>query len=442
MLGALLTLTLLSFVLISLHVYTQLGETRRIGRTLVNAERQLDVVLQAQIDQETGLRGFVATGERFFLEPYSETSRRFDGQFRALSELTRQLGSSDVDATVADVRSLHRRWLQDVARPLLAEPRRTDAAQRLKLGKRLMDQVRADAGRINDLLQERLAVVQSDVQRSIDTTLASAVALIVVCGALGLVFVFTRVRLEERIARGRALVEGLQRTYLSGINAFEGARVGAAYSSATRHAGVGGDLFDVLRLDRGRALVTLADISGKGIDAAVNTALVKYSIRTLSFEGENPGKILGRFNEIFLTTIDDPSLFVAVFVGIIDTRAMQISYGSAGIAGAYLRRRGAVAQLEVTGPVVGLERSMTFATRTIALAADDLLVLATDGLSEARDRRREILGSEGAMELVRDAPSDPQRCADSLADAVRARTSRQLRDDLAVLAIAIDGRAA
>lgn len=442
MLGALLVLTLLSFVLISLRVYAQLDQTRHVGRTLVDAERQLSAVLQAQIDEETGLRGFVATGERFFLEPYAETSRRFDGQFRAFSALTRQLRSSNVDVAVADLRNLHQRWMQDVAHPLLANPHRADAAQRLKLGKTLMDRMRADAGRISDLLQQRLAVVQADIQRSIDTTLASAVALVVVCGALGLVFVFTRVRLEERIARGRALVEGLQRTYLSGINTFEGARVGAAYSSATRHAGVGGDLFDVLRLDRGRALVTLADISGKGIDAAVNTALVKYSIRTLAFEEQGPGKILGRFNDIFLMTIKDPSLFVAVFVGIIDTRAMRMSYGSAGIAGAYLRRRGAVAQLEVTGPVVGLERSMTFAARTIALASGDLLVLATDGLSEARDRRRELLGTEGAMELVRDAPSDPQRCADTLAEAVRARTSRQLRDDLAILAIAIDGPAA
>jgi serine phosphatase RsbU (regulator of sigma subunit) len=439
LLGVLLLLALVSFALISLNIYSQLDRTRQVGRDLVAAERQLSGVLQAQIDEETGIRGFVATRDRFFLEPYDEAARRFDGLLQTFDGLTRQLRDQDIDVASADVRVLHRRWELEVAHPLTANPGRADAARRLKLGKTLIDRVRADANRMNDFLQQRLAVVQVDVQHSIDTTLGSAIGLIVVFGSLGFIFVFARARLRTRIARGRVIVAALQRAYLSGIDTFEGARVGAAYKSATRYAGVGGDLFDVVRLDPGRALVMLADVSGKGVEAAVNTALVKYSIRTLAFDHEDPAAILKAFNEIFLRTIKDPSLFVAVFVGVIDTAAMRVAYGNAGIAGAFLRRADKVKQFELTGPVIGLDRSMTFETRMADLRTGDLLVFATDGLSEARNRRGELLGIEGAIELLRATPTEPQRCADALAEAVHRRTSRRLRDDLAVLAIAVDG---
>jgi serine phosphatase RsbU (regulator of sigma subunit) len=439
LLGVLLLAALVSFALISSRIYAQLDKTRQGGRTLVEAQRLINTVLQAQTDEETAVRGYSATRQRFFLAPYADASRRLVGELDGFDALIRTLAAPDIAAPSADIRAIHARWEHEVARPLVANPRRSDALRLQTLGKVLVDRIRLDVGRIDDALQQRLVGVQVAIQRSIDTTFAAAIASIVVFGSLGFAFVFSRARLQARIARGRAIVTALQRMYLSGIDAFEGARVGTAYSSATRYAGVGGDLFDVLRLGPGRALVTIADMSGKGVEAAVNTAFVKYSIRALAFEGEDPAAILTRFNTMFFRTIKDPNLFVAVFVGIVDTNALRLTYGCAGIAGVFLRRDGDVRQIDVTAPVVGLDESLTFEARTLELRRGDGLVLATDGLSEARNRRGDLLGAQGAIELIRQAPAEPQRCADALAAAVRARTSRRQRDDLAVLAIAVDG---
>ena len=102
------------------------------------------------------------------------------------------------------------------------------------------------------------------------------------------------------------------------VSTISGATFG--FDSPAAIVSVGGDLFDVRRLDENRGLVTIADISGKGIEAAVNTAFVKYSIRTLALSNADPAVILSAFNSAFLDTIKDPNLFVVAFVGILDAR--------------------------------------------------------------------------------------------------------------------------
>jgi sigma-B regulation protein RsbU (phosphoserine phosphatase) len=89
--------------------------------------------------------------------------------------------------------------------------------------------------------------------------------------------------------------------------------------------------------------------------------------------------------------------------------------------------------------VIGLDRTLGFENRSIALDSRDRLVLVTDGLTEARDRIGEMFGSSGVIDLIRSAPADPQACADALLRAARKRTRGTLSDDLAILVIAFDG---
>jgi len=217
--------------------------------------------------------------------------------------------------------------------------------------------------------------------------------------------------------------------------------MGRAYISADVDAAVGGDLYDVRRLDPSRGLVVVADISGKGLQAAVNTAFVKYSIRMLARTIDDPAEILAQFNRVFLDTVRDPNLFVVVFVGILDSQSRLLRYASAGHSGSYLRRAHEVSQLAVTGPIVGLDPEFGYESRTLSLDAGDLIVLATDGLSEARNGDGELLGDEGAMELLEATADEPQTCADELVAAVRLRSGGTLHDDLALLVLAIGAAA-
>ena len=83
---------------------------------------------------------------------------------------------------------------------------------------------------------------------------------------------------------------------------------------------VGGDVFDVYRLSDTLALVLIADVSGKGVDAAVLTAFIKFTIRGIALRRRDPGAILAEFNTAFAQTVENPYLFVSMFVGVLDTR--------------------------------------------------------------------------------------------------------------------------
>ena len=132
-------------------------------------------------------------------------------------------------------------------------------------------------------------------------------------------------------------------------------------------------------------------------------------------------------------------MFVVVFVGIIDLRWMQLTYASAGHSGAYLRRENSVRQLRVTGPVVGLERSSAYQSAVVELHPADLLVLATDGMNESRNAAGVLLDDEGAMRLIGQGPRDPQAHADYLVATVKSYSGGRVDDDLALLAIRVDG---
>jgi len=157
-------------------------------------------------------------------------------------------------------------------------------------------------------------------------------------------------------------------------------------------------------------------------------------IRAIALRHNEPSAILSEFNSAFSKAVGNPYLFVSMFVGLLDTSTFRLEYGSAGHDCAFLRRRGIVEQLSVTGPVLGVMEE-PFYSKTIDLEPGDTLVLATDGLTEVRDRDGNPLSGNGAMELIEHAGSHAQQLADELIVAARARAGRRLRDDLAILTI-------
>jgi serine phosphatase RsbU (regulator of sigma subunit) len=437
-----LALILLSAVAISIRIYTQLESAARLQRVLVAAQRQLDDIVNIQLDQETSLRGYLATGDTLFLDPYTRGKQSYEDALQTFDDTTHGLTLADMDASIAEMQKLHTSWTVEVARPLLAKPHAKDAITRETLGKVLVDQLRSDTTRIRELLEEQLNSAQAQLRQRIDQALIGGLTSLTVFGIISILFVSSRVQMQAVIDRERSIVETLERAFRTDLDVLPGSRIGTAYLSADLDAAVGGDLYDVRRLDASRGLVLVADVSGKGIKAAVNTAFVKYSVRTLARDHRDPGDILDNFNKMFLETVSDPNLFVVVFVGILDAQARSLAYASAGHSGAFLRRGSDVRALAVTGPVIGLDTSFTYTTNVVALEKGDLLLLATDGLTEARDTAGGFLDDAGAMELLATSSQDPQTCADEIVAAVRARSGGTVGDDLALLAIAIDGRPA
>ncbi|GAC1498271.1 MAG: hypothetical protein NVS2B8_19880 [Vulcanimicrobiaceae bacterium] len=438
MLGVLLAAILLLAVAFSLRVYTQLDRAQRVQRSLVYAQRELDAVLRVQLEESADLRGFLASGQTIFLEPDLRAGGRFEAAVGAVRARANDLGMTEMVAPLQELHVLHETWLAQVARPLMTHPKARDAPERQTVGKVLVDRESVAVERMHGVIQSQLTATDDLLTSRINEGLLSGLASAVLFGIVSIVFVLSSRAMIAAIDRERGIVETLQGAFRTDLDALPGARVGTAYLSADRDAAVGGDLYDVRELDATHGLLIVADISGKGVRAAVNTAFVKYSIRTLALSYADPARLLERFNEVFMQTVADPNLFVVAFVGIYDATQRMLTYASAGHSGAYVRRGTSVTALDVTGPIIGLDERFTFQSREFALVPGDVLLLATDGLTEARDRTGALLQDSGAMSWLEGASREPQQCADQLVRAVRERNGGVVRDDLALLVIAFD----
>jgi CHASE3 domain sensor protein len=424
---------------ISIRIYTQLDSAVVVERTLVEAQSDLDGIVQTQVYLQSQVRGYVATGDSEFVEAYDDATTTFDKNVAKFERTTTGLHVARLVSVIADMRDLHASWKSEVATPLMHDRHAADARTRATLGKLFVDEMLGDTYSVRALLQRRRDEAEGELKSRINEGLVGGIGSILVFGLVSIVFVTSRVQMQEVIDRERSIVETLGGAFRTDLDRLPGARVGTAYLSADRDAAVGGDLYDVRRIDDNRGLVLVADVSGKGIDAAVNTAFVKYSIRAIARRTDDPAAILAEFNLMFLETVSDPNLFVVGFVGIFDGPGGTFVYASAGHSGAYLRRGTDVRPLDVTGPIVGLDKSFGYENRTLALASGDRFLLATDGLTEARDRTGELLGDAGAMALFAGTDAaDPQQCADAMVARVRERGGGALSDDLALLVIAVD----
>src|SRR5579872_1436295 len=410
--------------------------------TLTHAQQMLDTLLREQLDEETALRGYLAAGQqRLYLQPYYDAGPRFDVALTTLQRSMQDEHLTEALPLLFDVQRNHELWERDIARPLITRPSSVDPIERQHRGKLLVDQIRLDCAQLSTLLETQSNAAADAVAKLLVRASTLTAALMLLFGTSAIVADIIRSHTQVALERERIVGDTLQRAFLSGWDVLPHLRIGTAYVSAARHAAVGGDLFDVHRIDDRRSLFVVADVSGKGLEAAVDTAFVKYSLRTLAEDIDDPAILLKKFNTAFLRAPRDDGAFISLFVGILDRLERSLRYASAGHAPAYLRRGDAVSQLEVTGPVIGLRTEDSFQSALLPLLADDTLILATDGLTEARDTAGIMLDDAGAIRIIREAPSDPQALADYVVAAITRLSGGRIADDLALLVVQLQPEA-
>ena len=156
---------------------------------------------------------------------------------------------------------------------------------------------------------------------------------------------------------------------------------------ALEEAEIGGDFYDFFALDSERYALVVADVSGKGLAAAQQIALLRNSLRTTLYEGYAPAHAATVLNSI-VTAHDLLVGFVTAFVAIYDTSQGTLVYCSCGHEPALIRRAGdTVEVLKTTGPPIGLVGDADYAEDTVTLKSGDSLMIYTDGLSEAGPNR-------------------------------------------------------
>ena len=402
---------------------------------IVQAQLGLEELLRLQIDEENSVRGYVLTRDPFYAEQYAGTAQAFDVKVASVASVLAEQKLSPAARTLEDYLSLQNNWRKKIAQPSLASPGK-DASEIDKESKVFSDYQNRTADFIRDALAQRNEMLGHSTQEQINRDTLARTFWLVLFGLLAMLFNGFRSRLVSELEEERTTTEILQRAFRSEHVPLPNCEVGSAYLSASSHVAVGGDVFDVYRLSEQLAMFFIADVSGKGVDAAVLTAFIKFTIRGIALRRRDPGAMLQEFNTAFAQTVENPYLFVSMFVGVLDTQTLQFRYASAGHDSAFIRHDGDVQQLAVTGPVLGVMEE-PFGTQVVNLGEGDTVVLVTDGLTEARNRAGEQLQTQGAIQFIAASNPQPQLLADELVSKVKTLGGNRTRDDLAVLAIRV-----
>lgn len=404
------------------------------------AQLMLERMLKLQLDEENYVRAYVITRDPSDLDSYRATSTRFEDERNTLAQVLQRENLADALGALEDYETAHRDWHTEVADRMLSHP--GAAVRELeKRGKTLIESQTDAAHFIEMRLDSRNREVLSATQEQIDNTLYQRMIWLVVFGLIAILLNGWRSRLTSALEDERLTTQTLQRAFRSEHVPLANCRIGSAYGAASSHLAVGGDVFDVHQLSDRLGLIVIADVSGKGVDAAVLTAFIKFTIRGIALRRRDPGFILQEFNRAFPRTVGNPYLFVSMFVGILDTWTLRLDYASAGHDIAFVRRAAGVEQLAVTGPVLGVMEE-PFEVKTLYLDDGDMVVLSTDGLTEARDNNGNFLETSGAMKWIAEEGNDPAQLATRLIERARARSNNTMRDDVAVLAIAVQRQSA
>ena len=164
-----------------------------------------------------------------------------------------------------------------------------------------------------------------------------------------------------------------------------------------------GDFYDVMPLPGGRLGIVIADVADKGVGAALYMALTRTLIRTYAVEHESkPELVLTAVNRRLLMDIHF-DMFVTVFYGILDLATGTLTYCNAGHNPPYLfsnRNGDAIHALHRTGIALGVIDDMTWMQQSVQLAAGDMLLLYTDGITEAQDLQGLFFGDRSWLETV------------------------------------------
>ncbi len=201
---------------------------------------------------------------------------------------------------------------------------------------------------------------------------------------------------------------------------------------------VGGDYYDFIDLGDGRLSVVIADISGKGLPAAMLMPAAQISLRTLALGGKAMDIILKEFNDV-LYQATDRARYATLFYATLDQIPGQIRYVNAGHVPGLLFR-GAnreVEKLETGGPPVGLLSGAAFTIGEAQFGAQDLLILYTDGLTDAENCKGESFGDGHLTECIRSLPDiTSEQIIDSIYNALaRFTCGPTLPDDLTIIVI-------
>jgi serine phosphatase RsbU (regulator of sigma subunit) len=205
---------------------------------------------------------------------------------------------------------------------------------------------------------------------------------------------------------------------------------------------VGGDFFDFFYVDSDRLCFLVGDVSDKGAASGLFMAAAKTLIKAHALRAESTAGIVARVNRE-LSVNNDSCMFVTLFLAILDLKTGEVVMTNAGHNHPYRvnREQGLEPISDRNGPALGVDETADYTESTIVLEPDDLVVVYSDGVTEAMNQERQLFGEANVEELlVRESVSTVGSVVCAIADAVTAfEDGTPQSDDLTVIAVKFHG---
>jgi serine phosphatase RsbU (regulator of sigma subunit) len=198
---------------------------------------------------------------------------------------------------------------------------------------------------------------------------------------------------------------------------------------------VGGDYYDFLSLGRNRLGFALADVSGKGIAAALMMANLQASLRTQSaIAWDEPQRFLQSVNNLFYENTAE-NAYASLFFGAYDDHTKRLCYANCGhLCALLLRSNGVLERLDSTCTVMGLFKDWDCSMAECSLFAGDTFALYTDGITESFNDAGEEFGEQRLIDsLQKNCKLPPQALLDSIIAEVQRFSSREQHDDITLI---------
>ena len=246
-------------------------------------------------------------------------------------------------------------------------------------------------------------------------------------------------RAEQSELHAKRLAHTLQQSFIPPTHPrIPGLELAAVYRPAGDGSEIGGDFYDVFQIGPADWCVVIGDVSGKGVDAAVVTALARYTVRGVAVRESLPSVTLAILNEVLLR--HDTERFCTVLV-------LRLRHGTDGwlatvSCGGHplpliIRPSTSPVTFGTPGSLVGIHHEVHFSDTSVTLGSGDLVVFYTDGVTEARDNEGSWFGDERLWDYLAGGHLSANALVDGLFDEVMRFQSQKPRDDIAVIAIAV-----
>lgn len=245
---------------------------------------------------------------------------------------------------------------------------------------------------------------------------------------------------NSRILRDMELARQIQLSLLpTAPPEFPGVQLAGCCVPATH---VGGDYYDFFRRENGVMDMVIADVSGHSIGAALMTAEARSVLRAEVHSFTGTGAILASLNEILYEDLDRAGLFITLFYVKYASLTRTLTYSNAGHVPPLLFRgtESTCSELDAEGLILGIRREVVFEEKQLQLQAGDLLLLYTDGITEARNGDGELFGLGRLCDILYALHGEsPQTITDAVLREVAAFTGTSvMEDDVTMIAMKID----